>query len=1174
MATGRDQAENTLEYQAEQWDPFTNHPGKQVAIDYGKQCIEDKGGLEVAPNEDSANVDFNDHFDRHQTVVHGVPGQRLSARRRKLFCGLAGLTIILGAILGGVLGARHKTSATASITPTQHNTTASVTPTQHNIAAVSYTSKSVNFTRVYFQDNVGQIIEASTSGENLAWSINKTGFGGKNGSVIAVAVSPPNSSLEISIYYLDVNNLIHDISCTASTANCTSGTLSAQGYTAMPNSSLSATYDWCSVCANNTIIVFQDEGGSVQIGNFTPDGWTLQQLGQSLEPEMGTGLALVHSHYGSFNHGINLYYQKSALNMALAHWDGNAWSPNSAIYGTIPPGAHIAAATSYSNVSTGFETWIKILSLDTTGIKVSTWSGTELKFLAEDVYPATMANSTTNKRIYESVAVTAIGNAFAVVKQDGQADAIENWQLADDTVGWGLVGNRLQRFFPVDSLNLRPLLLAPGPILSDVMVKAQVTAKIPPNPAPSTQTVSRSEVAPPPRKDLKRARVVARPPGDALLVLPLPKGNDHKRRASPESLALERAKDTPRVAAYSGENQQALDEFIRSVEVVFRVKPTIYARDIDKCLFAGEKLAGRVKTEWATMDDEIRTSSSKEYPWIAFKVMLQDEVLPQAQRELNLARKINVAQQRKNQSVGEFFSHLQSLTRQLPADPPEFIYRQWLLVKVHAYLIEHLQMNQRLTHGTTSSSPLSCSPGTETGSDRTEIGGTPYNSAHQVLQLRQVGAHDERLPRSQESTTAAVGKSGGQVMVASLIQARKARQAPPHHLFRPIQLYDGYHSLTVEAEIDCGSSYNLISQILVRELDLQGDGNLPSGLKTIDGSPLRVYDNYVMTVHLQGEQGSSSLQQDLLGVDLVDKSCQVILGMAWLTAANPQINWAASQIRFPHGHRFATPEGVTGGEDIMSTQEPPREESATVPIRGKKPAVLVSQKNSKARATTNTPHPDISLVTKSEILHIAKTEKVEPWLVQWRDEDMGEEDVWNDSGRMVAAIIQGEDIIFMASQAAAPSSTPGDITRSTTVKWNDSDTEQIINWLSERDKEGACSNLNDWNKGNKQHAAKDKDKANLFHDHSQHSLAIDLVEGKQPLFGSVYDPCEGCAREYFPNNNGSYRATFEVEPAPTGMAVMETAIDRGDAAVKKTSFTKSTSTLAFQLRTILTVFES
>ena len=52
-----------------------------------------------------------------------------------------------------------------------------------------------------------------------------------------------------------------------------------------------------------------------------------------------------------------------------------------------------------------------------------------------------MANSTGNGRSYGSVAVTATGTAYGVVKQDGQVDKIERWQVQDDMVDWSLVGN-------------------------------------------------------------------------------------------------------------------------------------------------------------------------------------------------------------------------------------------------------------------------------------------------------------------------------------------------------------------------------------------------------------------------------------------------------------------------------------------------------------------------------------------------------------------------------------------------------------------------------------------------------------------------------------------------------------------------------------------------------------
>lgn len=74
-------------------------------------------------------------------------------------------------------------------------------------------------------------------------------------------------------------------------------------------------------------------------------------------------------------------------------------------------------------------------------IEVNTWSGTVDDWLEQYNVPSVMANSTSDKKVYGAVAVTAIGNAFGVVKQIGQADTIETWLVADDMVDWSLVGN-------------------------------------------------------------------------------------------------------------------------------------------------------------------------------------------------------------------------------------------------------------------------------------------------------------------------------------------------------------------------------------------------------------------------------------------------------------------------------------------------------------------------------------------------------------------------------------------------------------------------------------------------------------------------------------------------------------------------------------------------------------
>ena len=195
MAAGTIHAHSTLEVEAHstlepdlQRQPYSllSDPGKQVDQACGKQEIEGNCGLEVDEKKD---------LDRRLNF-HLVSKQRLSTRRIMLY-GAIGLILVLAAVLGGVLGSRHKPSATASlISPSNSSAPSpSVTPAQRKIAAVSFTSNSSNNTCVYFQDNVGQSIAASNSAGNTTWSTNRIGIGGKNGSAIAAAVSRPGLPL-------------------------------------------------------------------------------------------------------------------------------------------------------------------------------------------------------------------------------------------------------------------------------------------------------------------------------------------------------------------------------------------------------------------------------------------------------------------------------------------------------------------------------------------------------------------------------------------------------------------------------------------------------------------------------------------------------------------------------------------------------------------------------------------------------------------------------------------------------------------------------------------------------------------------------------------------------------------------------------------------------------------
>ena len=165
-------------------------------------------------------------------------------------------------------------------------------------------------------------MEAANSAENTSWVL-RTLVSGKNETAIAAAVSRPGFPLEITVIYLDLDNVVRDLIYTVE-GNWQSGHLSDQEYTAMPNSSLAAMYNQCELCANTTIIAFQDANGYVQIGNYTQSGWVKTQLGAALNPYLGTGLAL-HPHYrnGTADQ-INLFFQSLGSNLSLAAWKPSA----------------------------------------------------------------------------------------------------------------------------------------------------------------------------------------------------------------------------------------------------------------------------------------------------------------------------------------------------------------------------------------------------------------------------------------------------------------------------------------------------------------------------------------------------------------------------------------------------------------------------------------------------------------------------------------------------------------------------------------------------------------------------------------------------------------------------------------------------------------------------------
>jgi hypothetical protein len=117
------------------------------------------------------------------------------------------------------------------------------------------------------------------------------------------------------------------------------------------------------------------------------------------------------------------------------------WSTSEQIYSVAAYGTPIAAASSYYNVSTGFELWIELLSLSSRGIQVNTWEGSRNDWAAYETHPSAMSNSTTNPKVYGPVAMTAMGTAYAIVQSTTGNMTIGRWQVSDDYTDWTQIEN-------------------------------------------------------------------------------------------------------------------------------------------------------------------------------------------------------------------------------------------------------------------------------------------------------------------------------------------------------------------------------------------------------------------------------------------------------------------------------------------------------------------------------------------------------------------------------------------------------------------------------------------------------------------------------------------------------------------------------------------------------------
>lgn len=119
------------------------------------------------------------------------------------------------------------------------------------------------------------------------------------------------------------------------------------------------------------------------------------------------------------------------------------------------------------------------------------------------------------------------------------------------------------------------------------------------------------------------------------------------------------------------------------------------------------------------------------------------------------------------------------------------------------------------------------------------------------------------------------------VDVHRVIDDRVKQSSPYHHLFHEFTIHSNSTVFPARAMIDSGTTWNLVSQDVVKQRGLIGDDNLPHNRKALGNMnvPIRLYQRHDMVLEAKDRNGQPSLLAavSVIGADFT--GCDLIVGM-------------------------------------------------------------------------------------------------------------------------------------------------------------------------------------------------------------------------------------------------------------------------------------------------------
>jgi hypothetical protein len=112
-----------------------------------------------------------------------------------------------------------------------------------------------------------------------------------------------------------------------------------------------------------------------------------------------------------------------------------------------------------------------------------------------------------------------------------------------------------------------------------------------------------------------------------------------------------------------------------------------------------------------------------------------------------------------------------------------------------------------------------------------------------------------------------------------------------------IILYLWFELTTMKAMMNCETIYNFISQMKIKEMNLQRNISVSSNLKTLNDIFLNCYEEHFLQIEvIDANKHEIRTKQTIIVANMT--RIDMILSLSWLRKLNSNIDWFSSMIRW------------------------------------------------------------------------------------------------------------------------------------------------------------------------------------------------------------------------------------------------------------------------------------